>query len=321
MSENKSAGTIGSRFALGDIPMEVKNLPVADLVPYDKNPRFNDEAVDAVAKSIAAYGFKVPIVVDSHNVIICGHTRRLAALKVGLDKVPCIVADDLPPEKVKAFRLADNKVSELTKWDDALLLDELDELKLLDIDMADFGFDTSKIGHWQKSWAKTEKLCDLKKKIEAHPSGGMIFTSFYKVGKRGIPVTQIKENPANVPVFADNLCDYLYTLAGDNFSKGSWCIVTTPRRRHKDGFHFATEICSVAAKQLGLPFYIDAFSAKNRTRIEPEFSLDINPKEQNVIVYDDVISTGETLRTVRQLLLDAGHVVLLVVGIRNVTKV
>ena len=110
-----------------------------DLIPYANNPRLNDNAVDAVAASIKEFGFKVPIVVDSENVIINGHTRLKAAHKLGLKQVPCIVADDLTPEQVKAFRLADNKTSELAEWD----LDKLDiELgEIADIDMGDFGFD------------------------------------------------------------------------------------------------------------------------------------------------------------------------------------
>lgn len=201
-----------------------------------------------------------------------------------------------------------------------MLLDELDGLDLCNIDMADFGFDTSKIGSWHKSWAKTEKLCDLKKQIKCHSSGDMILTSFYQVGKKGIPIAQIKKQPTNAKLFADNLCDYLICSTGggyNNLPKGDWCIVTTPRRRHKDGFHFATEICRQAAQNLGLPFYTDAFIAENRCRIEPDFQLVTNPEQTNVILYDDIITTGVTLKTCRQLLLDAGHVVLLCVGIRN----
>ncbi|MBR4383143.1 MAG: hypothetical protein IKP64_06245, partial [Selenomonadaceae bacterium] len=263
------------------------------------------------------FSFKVPIVIDADNVIICGHTRYKAAQKLHLESVPCIVADDLTPAQVKAFRLADNKVSELAEWDDAFLLDELDDLELFNIDMSDFGFDTSKIGSWHKSWAKTEKYCDLKKKIKSRSAGDMIFTSFYQVGKKGITIAQIKEQPTNAKIFADNLCDYLMCIAGNNLVKGDWCIVTTPRRRHKDGFHFSTEICRQAAENLRLPFYEDAFIAENNSRIEPDFRLITNPKETNIILYDDIISTGVTLKTCRQLLLDAGHVVFLCVGIRN----
>ena len=91
--------------------MNIVELPTMDLVPYENNPRNNGEAVDGVAESIAKFGFKVPIVITDENVIVAGHTRWLAAQKLGLDAVPCIVADDLSEKQIKAFRLADNKAT------------------------------------------------------------------------------------------------------------------------------------------------------------------------------------------------------------------
>ena len=120
--------------------MEVIDKKVAELIPYAKNPRKNDQAVDAVAASIKEFGFKVPIVIDSDGVIVAGHTRLKAALLLGLKTVPCVVADDLTEDQIKAFRLADNKTAELAEWDYALLDEEIAELT--DIDMSLFGFDT-----------------------------------------------------------------------------------------------------------------------------------------------------------------------------------
>lgn len=118
--------------------MNVVNLPIDDLIPYEKNPRKNDKAVKFVAESIKQFGFKVPIVIDKSNVVICGHTRLKAAKKLGLDEVPCIIADDLTEEQIKAFRLADNKVSEQAEWDFDLLDAEINDI--LTLDMGDFGF-------------------------------------------------------------------------------------------------------------------------------------------------------------------------------------
>ena len=118
--------------------MNIVELSIHDLVPYENNPRNNIEAVEYVANSIEKFGFKVPIVVDTNNVIVAGHTRYMASKKLGLETVPCIVADDLTEEQVKAFRLADNKVSEIATWDDELLAIELSDI--VDIDMSDFGF-------------------------------------------------------------------------------------------------------------------------------------------------------------------------------------
>lgn len=113
--------------------MEIVNKKIDELTPYANNPRFNDDAVEYVAKSIKEFGFKVPMVIDKNNVIVAGHTRYKAALELGLKEVPCIIADDLTDEQVKAFRLADNKVSDYSIWNNVALLDELDDLKDLDI--------------------------------------------------------------------------------------------------------------------------------------------------------------------------------------------
>ena len=121
--------------------MDIVEKKLADIKPYEKNPRKNDNAVDTVANSIKEFGFKVPIVIDKDNVIVCGHTRYKASKKLGLEVVPCVIADDLTEEQIKAYRLADNKVSELAEWDIDLLGEELDGI--FDIDMSDFGFDLS----------------------------------------------------------------------------------------------------------------------------------------------------------------------------------
>ena len=121
--------------------LNVKMMPIGDVVPYEKNPRLNDQAVDAVASSIREFGFKVPIVVDSKGVVVSGHTRLKAAKALGLAEVPVIVADDLDDTKIKAFRLADNKVAELADWDESLLIKELEELDDLNYDMGQFDFE------------------------------------------------------------------------------------------------------------------------------------------------------------------------------------
>lgn len=119
---------------------ELKWEPIKSIRPYEKNPRRNDEAVDAVAASIREFGWQQPIVVDKDGVIIAGHTRYKAAKKLKCDTVPVVVADDLTEDQVKAYRLADNKTGELAEWDTALLGEELAELA--DFDMSQFGFDT-----------------------------------------------------------------------------------------------------------------------------------------------------------------------------------
>lgn len=114
-----------------------------ELVPYEKNPRRNDQAVKYVAESIKQFGFKVPMVIDKDNVIVAGHTRYKASIKLRLEKLPCIVAHDLSEAQIKAYRLADNKVAEKSEWDFELLEQELADL--FEFNMMDLGVDINKM--------------------------------------------------------------------------------------------------------------------------------------------------------------------------------
>lgn len=125
--------------------MDVKLWKIGDVKPYEKNPRRNDSAVDAVAASIQEFGWKQPIVVDKDGIIIAGHTRYKAAKKLGMKDVPVVVADDLTEEQVKAYRLADNKTGELAGWDFSALEEELSEIE--GIDMSAFDFAESDFGN------------------------------------------------------------------------------------------------------------------------------------------------------------------------------
>ena len=118
--------------------MNIVYKKVSDLVPYENNPRNNDGAVGYVANSIKEFGFKVPVVVDKDNVVVAGHTRLKACEKLGITEVPCIVADDLTEDQIKAFRIADNKVSEYATWDEEKLSEELSGILM---DMSEFGDD------------------------------------------------------------------------------------------------------------------------------------------------------------------------------------
>ena len=190
--------------------MELIYKTLDEIKPYEKNPRKNEEAVKYVANSIKEFGFKVPIVIDKDGVIVAGHTRYKASKYLGLKEVPCIVADDLSEQQIKAFRLADNKVSERAKWDKNLLQEELEELfgiidmtnfdfpiQIEDIDMDDIGVEpTEKIAveldecndyvvlqfNTVKDWEKAIEVfglervatCDNNKKIRRYGIGRVI---------------------------------------------------------------------------------------------------------------------------------------------------
>ena len=165
--------------------METITKKVNELIPYINNPRNNDEAVNAVASSIKNFGFKVPIVVDSNNEIINGHTRLKAAKKLGLETVPVIVADDLTPEQIKAFRLADNKVGEIATWDENALALELENL---DFDMSEFEFEIDESQTQEKNENTDSVLYDEKMIIIIESDDESKLEEYFeKLAKEGYP--------------------------------------------------------------------------------------------------------------------------------------
>lgn len=125
---------------MGNSELKVQYIDPLELKPYENNPRVNDYAVKKVMESIKEFGFNNPILVDEDMVIIAGHTRREASILAGLDKVPYIVASHLTPEKVRAYRIADNKLAELSTWDEDLLRAELWDLQEAEFNLEVLGF-------------------------------------------------------------------------------------------------------------------------------------------------------------------------------------
>jgi ParB family transcriptional regulator, chromosome partitioning protein len=124
----------------------IKMMKIGEIIPYSTNPRKIEKAIGAVIASIKAFGFKIPIIIDKNNVVVAGHVRLKAAEVLGMQELPCIVADDLTPEQIDMFRIADNKVAEQSKWDIGLLKQELETLKQ--------GFDLKSFGFTDKDLAK-----------------------------------------------------------------------------------------------------------------------------------------------------------------------
>jgi len=135
--------------------MNIIEKNIKDIIPYENNPRKNEEAVEFVANSIKEFGFKNPIIIDKNNIIVAGHTRLLAAKQLKLKKVPCIMADDLTEEQIKAFRLADNKTAEIAGWDFPLLDMELAEITM---DMEQFGFKEFDHGDIDEFFEQSEQV-------------------------------------------------------------------------------------------------------------------------------------------------------------------
>ncbi len=125
--------------------MKVEQIKIEEILPYDQNPRDNSAAVEKVAESIKEFGWQQPIVVDEEKIILAGHTRHLAALSMGVKEVPVLIAKGLTEAQKKAYRIVDNKTSELAEWDKELLKSEFLALQELDFDLNLTGFDLDEI--------------------------------------------------------------------------------------------------------------------------------------------------------------------------------
>lgn len=162
---------------------QIQYIALKDVIPYANNPRNNDgEAVDKVASSIKEFGFNVPLVLDKDNVIICGHTRYKAAKKLNIDEVPCIYADKLTPAQVKAYRIADNKVSEFSTWNYDMLSIEVEQLQELDFDVDSLGFESFEIQSLFDEQEEESEVSEDDYEIELPKEPKSKFGDIYKLG-------------------------------------------------------------------------------------------------------------------------------------------
>lgn len=293
---------------------EIVNKPLKELKPYRNNPRkIGKDAVNAVAESIRLYGFHGAIQIETDGTIINGHTRVRAAKQLGMTELPCEVVDHLKAQEIRKYRLIDNKSATYSRFDPDKLETELEDLTFDEVEFDfDFGGDLKK----QKKWQEIKKLCDLKDHIAMRKAVDTYYHSMFKVGKNGKPLEELKTE-AYVPMFSEAALEFIRGSTGGNLCECDWCLMTTPRRRHSNGFHFATAICEWISQELRIPFYPDAITCKNKGRVEPVFTAHVLPPERNILLYDDIITTGVTLNTARNLLVDAGYTVTAVVSIDN----
>lgn len=242
---------------------------------------------------------------------------RLQALKrLGYTNVPCIVIpQDTPVDKLRNYIIKDN--GEFGDWDYQALLDNWDCQELQDwaIDIPEFEVsqEEKKRPGWNAGKDSKESLCDMKENIALHTRKDFAFVSCFKQTEQGYPLSQIKADTSNIQVFADIALFVIRHVIGMK-QKADWAILTTPKRRHKE-MNFAEQVTIAIASSLGIPFYQDAITAKTRQRINPQFTLQADIKEHNVIVFDDILTTGATLAAVNDLLCDKNC--LFVVGINN----
>ena len=166
---------------------------------------------------------------------------------------------------------------------------------------------------WDKS---VEARCDFSRKVRITRRGDVFFISLWQKSLYGRTLTDIKSDDSMVTFFAENVAPLISEVLGKTLGNGDWCIVTTPKRRHKVK-NFATRISEEIAKLLGIPFYEDVAFCHSKKRIGAVFTLNVLPKENNCIVFDDFVTTGSTLKAMRTLLLDNKKNCVFFTGINN----
>lgn len=167
----------------------------------------------------------------------------------------------------------------------------------------------------RRAWhsvSKEESRCDMLEHVQIYRRKELSFISFYKKSKEGIPLSEIKVEK-NVELFADKVVDIIYTLLQMRNIE-DLAIITTPKRRHKEK-NFSEMVTSNVAKEIGMKFYPDAVSAKNRNRIRPQFTVEKDIKEKNLIIFDDILTTGSTLHAMNALFPDKN--IVYIIGINN----
>ena len=169
----------------------------------------------------------------------------------------------------------------------------------------------------RKGWDKTvEARCDFTPRPRLTRRSGLFFLSYWQKSVYGRTLTEIKADDSMVPFFADAMKSFISEIIGPDLSKGDWCIITTPKRRHLVK-NFATRISEQVATLLNIPFYEDVCSCRSRQRVGAIFDVNIVPKEQNIICFDDFVTTGQTLQAMKRALEPYNKNLLFFSGINN----
>lgn len=169
----------------------------------------------------------------------------------------------------------------------------------------------------RKGWDKSvEARCDFARHPRMTRRSGLFFLSLWQKSLYGRTLTDIKGDDSMVEYFATNIGELLVEVIGGNLEKGNWCIITTPKRRHLVK-NFATRISEMMAAQLHIPFYEDVCSCRSRQRVNAIFDVNIVPKEENIICFDDFVTTGQTLAAMRNALEPYNKNIFFAVGINN----
>ena len=169
----------------------------------------------------------------------------------------------------------------------------------------------------RKGWDKTvEARCDFTPRPRLTRRSGLFFLSYWQKSVYGRTLTEIKADDSMVQFFAGTMVSYISELIGPALSKGDWCIITTPKRRHLVK-NFATRISEQIAAHLHIPFYEDVCSCRSKQRVNAIFDVNVVPKEQNIICFDDFVTTGQTLAAMQRALEPYNRNLLFLSGINN----
>ena len=308
---------------------QVQEVNVDQLRPYEKNTKIHsEEQVEKLCRSISEFGFISPILIDSDMNVITGHGRLMAAKKIGMRTVPCLFIEGLSESQRRAYILADNRLSEYSEWDMELVAAEMNDLQLeaADLDFLEFQFEEPEEPEdlpgdepeaKGKAWNTRGARCDMKLNITARQKNGHWYTSLHAISKDGKTLEEIKNDKKCERQLVGELVEYIEKAMGRNLAGNGWAMITTGRRRHRDGYHFATEVCRKAAKRLAIPFYDGAISCGNANRLKPALAIEKRPEEKNLILFDDIITTGTTAARTIELLESEGYTVITIIGIRN----
>ena len=170
----------------------------------------------------------------------------------------------------------------------------------------------------RKGWDKSvEARCDFTPKPRLTRRSGLFFLSYWQKSIYGRTLTEIKADDAMVPFFTETISHLISEILGDHLQSGGYCIITTPKSRHKV-LNFATRISILIAEKLGIPFYEDVCSCRTKQRVGAIFDVNIVPKEQNIICFDDFVTTGQTLQAMQRALAPYNKNIVFITGINNI---
>ena len=316
--------------------VKMTEVQIRELKPYERNAKkHGKEQLAKLEKSIRELGFLSPCLIDQDYNVIAGHGRIQAAKAAGLESVPCVFVEGLTEEERRRYIIEDNRISEFGDWDMEALEAELRDLSVKGINIQDMDFDLD-IGSVEaedirfeeaeggeqekepgKKWTTRGVRCDMKPQIAIREKNGHRYISIYASSKDGMTLEEIKNSRKCEKKMAEEVTEQIRQFLGSNLAGTGWALITTGRRRHREGYHFATAVCKAIAEKLSIRFYEGAVECGNADRLKPALTLKTEPKEKNLILFDDIITTGTTMSRTAELLQGKGYTVMTIIGIRN----